>query len=526
VSAIAIVMSACASAPPPEPARTAVEPQPTPESVATTGQDGTHWAWERATRERADLIVVEAQTLADDGDLEAALSRLAEAEALVRDTPPDYVRREQWHAYLADLETEAARLAARFGPEDDLTDDTDRSDLPELPDVERHELVWSADGLPPSDYPLVRNPTVERFLDAFTRPGEYRTRIQRGLERCGPFLPMIRDELARAGVPQDLAWLPLIESSFSLTATSRARAHGMWQFMASTGRHYGLRIDGLVDERRDPVLATRAAARYLADLYRQFDDWHLALAAYNSGAGNVRRAIRRTGSRDFWTLQRRLPRETRSYVPAFIASVIVAADPARFELPAPVLEPWSLVPLEIPEPLDLAVLAEHMQTDIGTLRRSNPALRRELTPAGRPTVLWLAPEDAETARRVLAELPRSEWAPRMVYTVRSGDTLSGIASRHGSSVAAIRAANGLRGSLIRPGQELIVPRFGLETPSEPVRREAPEGTYVVRAADTLWDIARSFGVRVALLCEANGIGPDDPIFPGQRLRIPTPPHQG
>ena len=170
------------------------------------------------------------------------------------------------------------------------------------------------------------------------------------------------------------------------------------------------------------------------------DDWHLALAAYNSGAGNVRRAIRRTGSRDFWTLQRRLPRETRSYVPAFIASVIVAADPARFELPVPVLEPWSLEPLEIPEPLDLAVLAEHMGTEVAALKRSNPALRRELTPAGRPTVLWLAPEDTAAARRVLAELPPSEWAPRMVYTVRSGDTLSGIASRHGSSVAAIREA--------------------------------------------------------------------------------------
>ncbi len=522
----AAVAAGCATAPTPPgsesvPASvTSVRP-PAPESVRPP-----FWDWERTTRERADALVDEAHELVATGHLDAARSRLDEAIALVRTTPDGYDRRDAWRAYLADLDAEVERVEARRAPVTIPADGSEIADLPELPPPPDELTDWSADGLPPSDYPLVRNPTVERFLDAFSRAGEYRNRIERGLERAGPYLPMIRDELALAGVPRDLAWLPLIESSFSLTATSRARAHGMWQFMASTGRHYGLRIDGLVDERRDPVLATRAAAAYLADLYAEFGDWHLALAAYNSGAGNVRRAIRRTGSTDFWTLQRRLPRETRSYVPAFIASVIVAADPARFGLPEPEPETWTLAPLEIPEPLDLAVLAEHMGTDVASLRAHNPALRRDLTPAGRPTVLWLPPEDAAAARAVLAQLPRSDWAPRMLYTVRSGDTLSGIATRHGSSVSAIRAANDIRGSLIRPGQELIVPRFGLDAPPPPASREAPGGTYVVRSADTLWDIARSFGVRVAQLCEVNGIGPDDPIFPGQRLRIPTPPRQG
>jgi membrane-bound lytic murein transglycosylase D len=522
----AVAAAGCSTAPGVPEREVAPVPHAPVESAATAPVAPTFWEWERTTRDRADALVDEAQRLAAAGDLDAALERLDTAMDLIRNTPEGYVRRDAWHVYMADLEAEAERLSARYEPGTDAARDAEVADLPELPPPHDERTDWSADGLPPSDYPLVRNATVERFLDAFSRPGEYRTRIERGLERAGPYLPMIRDEFASAGVPQDLAWLPLIESSFSLTATSRARAHGMWQFMASTGRHYGLRVDGLVDERRDPVLATRAAAAYLADLHAEFGDWHLALAAYNSGAGNVRRAIRRTGSTDFWTLQRRLPRETRSYVPAFIASVIVATDPARLGLPTPVPEPWALEPLQIPEPLDLAVLAKHMGTDTATLRATNPALRRDLTPAGRPTVLWLPPDDAASARAVLAELPRSEWAPRMLYTVRSGDTLSGIASRHGSSVSAIRAANDIRGSLIRPGQELIVPRFGLDAPPPPARREAPEGTYVVRSADTLWDIARSFGIRVAQLCEVNGIGPDDPIFPGQRLRIPQPPRQG
>lgn len=522
----AAVAAGCATAPAPsgdvtpsatvEPTRPAAEERLAP----------TFWDWERTTRERADALVDEAHDLAATGDLDAARVLLDEAIELVRTTPDGYVRRDAWRAYLAELEAEVEQVEARRSPAVVTADGTAIADLPELPPPTDDPTGWSIDGLPPSDYPLVRNATVERFLDAFSRPGEYRDRIERGLERAGPYLSMIRDELALAGVPRDLAWLPLIESSFSLTATSRARAHGMWQFMASTGRYYGLRVDGLVDERRDPVLATRAAAAYLADLHTEFGDWHLALAAYNSGAGNVRRAIRRSGSTDFWALQHRLPRETRSYVPAFIASVIVASDPDRFGLTTPEPRPWTLEPIEIPEPLDLAVLAKHMDTEVTALREHNPALRRDLTPAGRPTVLWLPPADADAARAVLAELPRSEWAPRMLYTVRSGDTLSGIAARHGSSVSAIRAANDLHGSLIRPGQELIVPRFGLDAPPPPARREAPQGTYVVRSADTLWDIARSFGVRVAQLCEVNGIGPDDPIFPGQRLRIPPPPRQG
>jgi membrane-bound lytic murein transglycosylase D len=487
-------------------------------------QPPAHRRWEDATRRRVDGLVEVAQQLAAAGDSAGATDRLDRALCLVLSTPDGYDERPAWLDFVADLLTETEAIEDRLAPPVDGGSQLEVVDLPSLEPADVAEPIpdVGTGGLPPSDFPLVRNATVERFLEAFTRPGEYRSRIGRGLARSGPYVPMIRDQLEKAGVPRDLAWLPLIESSFSLTATSRARAHGPWQFIASTGRHYGLRIDAVVDERRDPVRSTQAAAAYLADLDAQFDDWYLALAAYNSGAGNVRRAIRRTGSRDFWTLRNHLPRETRDYVPAFIASVIVASRPTAWDFDAPTLEPWTLEAVPVPDALDLEVLAARLQLDIDDLRRINPALKRDLTPAARTTTIWLPSGVGPRASELLAELPHSDWAPRILYTVHPGDTLSVIASHHGSSVSAIRAANGLSGSLIHPGETLLVPRPGVEISAtiRIARRSSSEGIYVVQSSDTLWDIARSFGVDIENLCAANGLGRDQVIHPGQRLRIP------
>ncbi len=269
--------------------------------------------------------------------------------------------------------------------------------------------------------------------------------------------------LEASGLPLDLSYLPLIESAFSLKAYSRARAHGMWQFISATGRHYGLEVGTLVDERRDPVRSTEAAAAYLSDLYGEFSDWYLALAAYNSGAGNVRRAIRKSGSRDFWTLRKYLPRETRNYVPAFIASVIVAKDPEAFGFTAPQEQPWNYDSVDVPDALDLQFMASKSGIPLDELRELNPAIRRDLTPARSTTALRLPLGTADAAQSVLDSNPRSDWAPRMIHTVRSGESLYTIARKYGSNVSAIRQANGLRSSLIHPGDNLIVPRFGTET---------------------------------------------------------------
>lgn len=481
--------------------------------------------WEEETQRVVDHLVLEARQLAAAGETEAALEHIDAALCAVFDVPAGYQPGDVFLELVERLMIEAEAIDDSLEP---VPADGFQEELAQLPEIELQTELEEDQAsaleplLPESDYPLELNSTVQRFLDLMSEPSEYRNRIEMGLLRSGIFLPMIRDELRRAGLPEDLAYLPLIESAFSVKAYSRARAHGMWQFISSTGRHYGLEIGSLVDERRDPVRSTKAAVSYLSDLYASFSDWHLALAAYNSGAGNVRRAIRRSGSRDFWNLRRYLPRETRNYVPAFIASVIVAKRPTRFGLPTPQEEPWPFERVEVPDALDLEFLATKIDLSVETLREINPAIRRDLTPAKTTTTLWLPPDYTKIANDVLASVPAEEWAPRLIHTVRSGDTLSGIAARYGSSASAIRQANGLRSNLIHPGDSLVVPRFGTpQVRRQPVARVADNGEYVVQQDDTLWDIARSFSVTVDRLCAVNGISRRQAIQPGQRLEIPT-----
>ncbi len=504
----------CGSTSPPTP----VPPDP----VVEVSDDLTEW--KESTRIITDDLLAESQRLADLGEYDAALDRIDEALCAALDPPEEFADDPAYLSFVADLLTTAESLERSLPVSDEEVGDL--REVVALPpialpeDTEESADAVDPDGLPASDFPLVLNTTVEGFLDAMTGEGEYRRRVSTGLERSGPYLPMIRAKFEAAGLPTEISYLPLIESAFSVKAYSRARAHGMWQFMSATGRYYGLEIGPLVDERRDPVRSTEAAVAYLSDLFNEFDDWHLALAAYNSGAGNVRRAIRRSGSRDFWTLKRYLPRETKNYVPAFIASVIVAKDPKKWGFPVPDERPWTYDRVDVPDALDLQFLADHSPLTIDELRQLNPAIRRDLTPAKTVTALWLPEGGAPAVEEVLAETPRNDWAPRMIHTVQRGENLSIIAARYGSSVSAIKQANGLRRTMIHPGQSLVVPRFGDSTPA-PSHRAADNGTYVVQSNDTLWDIARSFSISVDALCGANGLGKRDVIQPGQRLRLPT-----
>jgi membrane-bound lytic murein transglycosylase D len=486
----------------------------------------TYRLWEESTRDFADDLMEEAQRLQGEGRGDEAIAVTDEALCAVLETPAGYSSEGRYLDYLAELIDEANEIEAALQPIDDDIEDTEALAL--LPPIDLFVDDIAVDTsvadslLPPSDFPLILNSTVERFLEAMVSSGEYHRRIGTGLSRAGTYLPMIRSRFAAAGLPQDLSYLPLIESAFSVKAYSRARAHGMWQFISSTGRHYGLDVGSLVDERRDPELSTAAAVAYLSDLHDQFNDWYLALAAYNSGSGNVRRAIRRSGSRDFWILRRYLPRETRNYVPAFIASVIVAKKPEKYGFTAPVDKPWNFETIEVPDALDLQFLSKESGIPLDELRELNPAIRRDLTPARSTTNLRLRPGMTASAERVLTSTPRDQWAPRMIHTVRSGDSLYAIARKYGSSVSAIRQANALRGSLIRPGQNLIVPRFGTEmrAASNQPQRSADGGVYIVQRNDTLWDIANGFSVSVDSLCAANGLSRRDVIRPGQRLNIP------
>ncbi len=218
--------------------------------------------------------MAEAQRLAGEGLRDEALAKTDEALCEVLEPPPGYEPGPQYIEYLAEIINEADDIQASLEPIDNGFDvDEDLVILPPIDIVAdvsvAEEEAIEEDGLPSSDFPLVLNPTVDRFLAAMKSTGEYHQRISVGLSRAGTYLPMIRSRFAAAGLPMDLGYLPLIESAFSIKAYSRARAHGMWQFISSTGRSYGLEVGSLVDERRDPVLSTEAAVAYLGDLYRR-----------------------------------------------------------------------------------------------------------------------------------------------------------------------------------------------------------------------------------------------------------------
>ncbi len=310
--------------------------------------------------------------------------------------------------------------------------------------------------------PLPTNRLVEQSIAYLLRnPDKH---VLHWMRRAYTYFPMIDKIFEEEGVPNELKYLAMIESGLNPRARSWARAAGMWQFIAATARHYNLRIDRWVDERLDPEKSTRAAARHLKDLYDIFGDWHLALAGYNFSPGKLKRIVRRIEARlnrkaTFWDVYPYIPRETRNYVPMFIATALVVSNAKVFGLPEVTPGPryeYDYVP--ITGVLDLQTIAELANTNVATIRALNPELEKWMTP---PTdgVYWLRLPlgSYETFYTAYQQLPESARRPVKEYRVRRGDTLGKIASRFGVSLRKLKRVNGIRGSLIRQGQVLIIP---------------------------------------------------------------------
>jgi membrane-bound lytic murein transglycosylase D len=320
-------------------------------------------------------------------------------------------------------------------------------------------------------YPVVVTPQVQHFLDLFT--GKRRELITIWVHRSGQYLGMIREVLRARGLPEDLAYTAMIESGFKPDAVSRAGAKGMWQFMPGTARRYGLRVDSWVDERYDPEKSTVAAAAYLRDLYSQFGSWALAQAAYNAGEMKVIRAIRKTGSSDFWILaeSKYLKRETKDFVPQIHAATVIGRDPDRYGFEFDEVEPAAVEVVKVPPGTDLRRLAASTAVPFPVLRSLNRVLVRGITPPGRPWELRV-PEGA-TDSVLTALAPRRRMPPAVlasasskvsravargdVHVVRPRDTVSSIAKQYGVSVGDVLRWNSLeRQSRIHPGDRLRV----------------------------------------------------------------------
>ncbi len=375
---------------------------------------------------------------------------------------------------------------------------------------------------------------VQQQLDWYVRHPAYITRV---FTRAKRFLPYIVAEAESRGMPLEVALLPVVESAFDPFAYSHGRAAGLWQIIPGTGKRFGLKQNWWYDGRRDPVAATHAALDYLEYLYKLLDeDWLLAVAAYNSGEGNVKRAQRKNLNRsrdtDFWSLS--LPKETEAYVPKLLAIRAVVADPESLGLTLPAIEdaPY-FEEVTTDSQIDLALAADLAGLDIDELYALNAGFNRWATDPDGPHRLMVPVDAAPVLTQALADLPDRERVKWVRYKVKNGDVLSNIARKNGTTVELLRQVNGLNGSMIRAGKYLMIPTATRSldsytksadsrlssTMSRP--RGVSKAQHVVKSGESFWSIGKKYGVSTRNLAKWNGMAPGDTLSVGRKLVIWT-----
>ena len=362
-----------------------------------------------------------------------------------------------------------------------------------------------------SDLPLMMTDPVAGYISYFSSRG--RPTLEHALARSGRYQEMIQRVLREEGVPQELIYLAQAESGFHPLALSRAGARGMWQFMASRAKGYGLERDWWVDERQDPEKSTRAAAHHLKDLYNEFGDWYLAMAAYNSGPGTVQNAVKRTGYADYWELYKRnvLPKETRNYVPIILAVTIMAKNPQQYGLETVVTDkPVPYDTVKIDYPVDLRLVAECVDVSASDLQDLNPSLLRLTTPKDREFELHLPAGTKDRYLTAITAIPPDMRVWWRYHKVAPGDTLASVASAFHTSRQAIVQANNLDGdNELKAESELIIPVAPGKHPSDEVASYSRRATtYRVRRGDTVETVAENFGVPPAMVRRWNHLKSD------------------
>jgi membrane-bound lytic murein transglycosylase D len=382
------------------------------------------------------------------------------------------------------------------------------------------------------NFPITVNKQVEFYLNVFQN--RQRNYFKKWLARSGKYVPGIHRELKKAGLPEDLAYLAMIESGFNPSAYSHAHAAGLWQFIKGTGRHYGLRIDTWVDERRNPEKATLAAIAYLNTLHNEFGDWYLAVAAYNAGEGKIARAIKRYKTRDFWELAQHkyLRIETKRYVPKLIAAIMIAREPAKYgftdiDYQSPVV--YDVV--KVPSRTDLAAVAAAANTKVKTIHKLNNELRKNQTPPNLSDYLIRVPRGS---RKLVADnLKRLHpviTTDYKTHTVRKGDTLSRICRAYDLNKKTLLKANNLHSAKLNKGQRLRIPyrttRYVLLKKGETLsKRYASAGKnnplilHQLKRGETLSKISKQYNVPVDIIMQWNDITNVRKIKAGQHLAL-------
>ena len=374
--------------------------------------------------------------------------------------------------------------------------------------------------------PLVRNKQVDQFITYFTTK-KGRKQFSIWLKRYEEYKNLILPILKEHEMPEELMVLAMIESGLNPKAYSRANASGMWQFIYSTGKSYGLKRDWYIDERRDIIKATHAACEYLKDLNEQFDNWYLALAAYNCGAGRVSRASRLHQTYDFWQMHS-LPRESRNYIPYYLAAAIIAKTPEKYGFTIPKVKPYEFEEVILENSADLAVLARVAGIKVKQLRNYNPELRQSATPTDNPYLLKLPNGKKDQFLARWNSIPESErFAPQfIVHRVRNGESLWTISKKYGTSIHDIAAVNKLRNRhKIRVGNKLKIPMKGASLRTWGTKDNGgPAGhykvTYKVKRGDTLGQIAEDYKTNASKIRRWNRLKYGASIiYPGQKLKI-------
>jgi len=383
--------------------------------------------------------------------------------------------------------------------------------------------------------PHQMNKRIRSNIKWYARHQEYLDRVS---VRAEKYLFQIIEETEKMGMPMEIALLPIVESAFQPFAYSHGRAAGLWQFIPSTGKIFGLKQNWWYDGRRDVVASTIAALKYLKRLHGQLNnDWLLALAAYNSGGGTVRKAIRKNKRKgkptDYWSLD--LPRETEGYVPKLMAIAEIVSDPQKYNIRLPVIknQPY-MAEVDTQSQIDLALAADLAEINLETLYILNPAYNRWATDPKGPHKLMVPVEKAEIFRANLAALPKEKRLSWKRHKIKKGQSLLAIADKYNTTVALIKDLNQIRGNLIREGQNLIIPissrkgkTYSLSAEQrllalQNTKKKGKEKiTYTVKSGDSFWSISRKYKVSHRSLAKWNGLAPRDTLRPGKKLVIWT-----